>query len=102
MGDALCHLCQRPFETETMFVDRGGDQWCRSDDCYAVARERLANPKSPYRLRRAIARLEWQYASPVDPMELFNLASPAFSAWTGPRSLVPMGWCIPRSCWPSS
>ena len=77
MAEALCHLCQRPFETEAMFCDRDGDHWCYADDCHAIALDRLRNPKSPYRRRRELARLEYLYQPPPDPMELFNLATPA-------------------------
>ena len=77
MGEALCHLCQRPFGTETMFRDRDGDFWCYSDDCHAVAFDRMRNPKSPYRRRREIARLEYLYAPPIDPMTLFAIPTAA-------------------------
>lgn len=77
MGEALCHLCQRPFPTESMYVDADNDRWCHSADCHRVALDRLRSPRSPYRQRREVARLEYRYGPPVDPMELFNLATPA-------------------------
>lgn len=75
--DALCHLCQRPFPAETMLLDAGGDRWCFDDGCHAIALDRLRNPKSPYRRRRELARLEYQYGPPVDPMTLFAVPTAA-------------------------
>ena len=60
-----------------MFVDRDGDHWCYDERCYAIARERLSSPRSTYRLRREVARLEYEYARPADPIELFALPSAA-------------------------
>ena len=68
----------------------------------------MRSPKSPYRQRREVARLEYLYGPPVDPMELFNLATPAeiFNLDSDP-SRATLGaawtvWCILPACRPSS
>jgi hypothetical protein len=77
MAEALCHLCQRPFPTEAMYVDQDGDHWCYADDCHVIALDRLRNPRSPYRRRRELARLEYRYGPPVDPLTLFAVPTAA-------------------------